>query len=213
MFYQAGRGTWPCARGGNAVGSKCGAADTGWVQRISVVGNSGSGKTTLARRLAAALGVPHLELDSVFHQPGWQPLEPGEFRRVVSEFTAGPGWVVDGNYSKVQDIVWSLADTVVWVDPPRHRVMRQVIGRTLRRTLTRAELWNGNREPWTNLFRLDPEQSILAWAWTSHHKYRDRYLAAQADPACAHLTFVHVRTAADAEELIRQAAAPRPGPV
>ena len=177
-----------------------------------MVGNSGSGKTTLARRLAATLGVPHLELDSVFHQPGWQPLEPGEFRRVVSDFTAAPGWVVDGNYSKVQDIVWSRADTVVWVDPPRHRVMRQVLRRTLRRTITRAELWNGNREPWTNLFRLDPEQSILAWAWTNHHKYRDRYLAAQADPALAHLTFVHVRTAADAEGLARRAAGARPGP-
>ncbi len=178
-----------------------------------MVGNSGSGKTTLARRLAAALGVPHLELDSVFHQPGWQPLETGEFRRLVSEFTAGPGWVVDGNYSKVQDIVWGLADTVVWVDPPRHQVMRQVIGRTLRRTITRAELWNGNREPWTNLFRLDPEQSILAWAWTSHHRYRDRYLAAQSDLAWAHLTFVHVRTAADWAELARRAgSAAGPGP-
>ncbi|MGI9005159.1 MAG: hypothetical protein ACR2FU_02995 [Streptosporangiaceae bacterium] len=76
------------------------------MQRISVVGNSGSGKTTLARRPATALGVPHLELDPVFHQIGWQPLETGEFRRLVSEFTAGPGWVVDGNYSKGQDIVW-----------------------------------------------------------------------------------------------------------
>ena len=178
-----------------------------------MVGNSGSGKTTLATRLAAALGVPHLELDSVFHQPGWQPLETGEFRRVVSDFTAASGWVVDGNYSRVRDIVWGLADTVVWVDPPRHRVMSRLLRRTLRRALTRAELWNGNRESWANLFRLDPEQSILAWAWTSHHRYRARYLAAQADPACAHLTFVRVRSAADAEELTRRAAASaRPGP-
>lgn len=43
------------------------------MQRISVVGNSGSGKTTVARAIAEALGVPHLELDSVFHQPDWQP--------------------------------------------------------------------------------------------------------------------------------------------
>jgi len=182
------------------------------MQRVSVVGNSGSGKTTLAGRLAAALGVPHLELDSVFHQPNWQPLDGDEFRRIVSEFTASPGWVVDGNYSKVQDIVWGRADTVVWLDLPRRRVMWQVISRTLRRTITRAELWNGNREPWTNLFRLDPEQSILAWAWRNHHRYRDRYLAAQADPAHARLTFVRVRSAAEAAALTRQAAAVRPGP-
>jgi adenylate kinase family enzyme len=177
------------------------------MQRISVVGNSGSGKTTLARRLAAALGVPHLELDSVFHQPGWQPLETGEFRRLVSEFTAGRGWVVDGNYSRVRDIIWGRADTVVWLDLPRRRVMRQVTGRTLRRVITREELWNGNREPWTNLFRLDPEQSILAWAWTSHQRYRDRYLAALADPGNAHLEFVRASTPREAEALVRRAAA------
>ena len=73
--------------------------DTGLVQRISVVGNSGSGKTTIARRLAAGLGIPHLELDAVFHQRDWQPLATSEFRRIVSEFTAGASWVVDGNYS------------------------------------------------------------------------------------------------------------------
>ena len=168
-----------------------------------MVGNSGSGKTTIARGIAAALGAPHLELDAVFHQPGWQPLETSEFRRVVSDFTAGPSWVVDGNYSKVRDIVWGRADTVVWLDPPRHRVMRQLLARTLRRMATRAELWNGNREPWSNLFRLDPEQSILAWAWTNHRRYRARYLAAQAEPANDHLTFVRVRTTADAAALLR----------
>jgi adenylate kinase family enzyme len=180
-------------------------ADTWRVRRISVVGNSGSGKTTIARGVAAALGVPHLELDAVFHQPGWQPLETSEFRRIVAEFTAGPGWVVDGNYSKVRDIVWGRADTVIWVDPPRHRVMRQLLRRTLHRMATRAELWNGNREPWSNLFRLHPEQSILAWAWTSHGRYRERYLAAQADPANAHLTFRRLRTPADAAALLRDA--------
>ncbi len=181
-------------------------ADTVRVQRISVVGNSGSGKTTLARRIAAALGVPHLELDSVFHQSGWQPLDTGEFRRTVSDFTSGDAWITDGNYSAVQDIIWARADTVVWVDPPRHRVMRQLAARTLRRTATRQELWNGNREPWTNLFRFDPEQSILAWAWTRHHRCRARCLAAQAHPAHRHLTFVRVRTPADAAALVRDAA-------
>jgi adenylate kinase family enzyme len=178
-------------------------ADTGGMLRISVVGNSGSGKTTIASAIAATLGVPHLELDAVFHQPDWQPLDTAEFRRIVSEFTAAGAWVVDGNYSKVQDITWGRADTVIWVDPPRHRVMRQLVARTLRRMATRAELWNGNREAWSNLLRLDPEQSILAWAWTNHRRYRDRYLTAQADPANSHLTFVRLRTPADEAALLR----------
>jgi adenylate kinase family enzyme len=177
------------------------------VQRISVVGNSGSGKTTLARGLAAALGIPHLELDAIFHQPGWQPLELELFRQRVDAFTAGPAWVVDGNYSVVRDIVWSRADTVVWLDLPRSRVMRRVVRRTLRRTATRAELWNGNREPWSNLFRFKPDESIIAWAWTQHHMYRKRYLGAQADPANGHLHFVRLRTPTEVAAFLRTAPA------
>ncbi len=174
------------------------------MQRISVVGNSGSGKTTIARAVAEALGAPHLELDGVFHQPDWQPLDTDEFRRVVSEFTAADSWVVDGNYSGVRDIVWDLADTVIWVDPPRLRVMRRLFARTMRRMITGAELWNGNRERWIYLFR--PQESVLLYAWASHRKLRDRYLAAQADPANAHLSFRRLRTPADTAALLRDLA-------
>ena len=45
-----------------------------------MVGNSGAGKSTLARALADALGVPHVELDGIYHQAGWQPLPVEEFR-------------------------------------------------------------------------------------------------------------------------------------
>jgi len=169
-----------------------------------VVGNSGSGKTTIARAIATALRVPHLELDSVFHQPDWQPLDADEFRRIVSDFTAAEAWVVDGNYSAVRDIVWARADTVVWVDPPRHRVMRQLVARTLRRMANKQELWNGNQERWRYLFRR--EESVIRYAWMSHSRYRARYFAAQADPANAHLTFLRLRTPAETAVLMRDLA-------
>jgi adenylate kinase family enzyme len=175
------------------------------VLRISVVGNSGSGKTTVAAALAAALGVPHLELDSVFHQPGWVPLPEEEFRRRVAEFVAAGRWVTDGNYSAVQDLIWARADTVVWLDPPRYRVMRQVIWRTLRRATLRVELWNGNRERWANVLRADPKESVIAWAWTRHHYTRQRYERAQADPANAHLAFIRLRTPGEVAAFVGQA--------
>ena len=144
------------------------------MQRVSVVGNSGSGKTSLARELAAAMDVPLLELDSTFHLPGWTDLPVDEFRARVSEFIRGDGWIVDGNYSAVRLLVWARADTVVWVDPPHPVVMARVVRRTLRRVVTREELWNGNREPWSNVSSLDPKRSIVAWSWTQRRKYRDR---------------------------------------
>jgi adenylate kinase family enzyme len=179
------------------------------VQRISVVGNSGSGKTTVAARLGAALGVPHLELDAIHHLPGWQPRPAGEFRAIVAEFIAGDAWVVDGNYSKTRELVWQRADTVVWLDLPRPAVMRQLLGRTLGRLVLRTELWNGNRESLAGLFKADPEESILRWAWTQHARYHDRYETASADPAYAHLTFVRLASRAEADEFTRQVKAGR----
>ena len=164
-----------------------------------MVGNSGAGKTTLARRLAAELGVPFIELDSIFHQANWQELPDEGFRATVAERTAGDAWVVDGNYSTVQDIVWARIDTVVWLDLSRAAVMRQVIKRTLRRVLTREELWNGNREPYSNLWRLDPTKSIIRWAWTAHRRNHDRYVTAMADPKWAHVGFVHLGSPREAD--------------
>lgn len=167
------------------------------VRRVSVVGTSGSGKSTLAGKLAVSLGVPHLELDAVNHQPGWVPLPPAEFRQAVSVKLAADGWVIDGNYSAVRQLVWARADTVVWLDLPKRTVMRQIIWRTFRRVARREELWNGNRERWQNFFSLDPEKSVIAWAWLKHDQYRERYSKAAEDPANAHLAFIRLTSRAD----------------
>lgn len=172
---------------------------------MSVVGNSGSGKTTLAAALAERLAVPHIELDEIFHQPEWVPLADTEFSARIAERTDAPGWVVDGNYSQVRDLVWGRADTVVWLDFPRRVVMRRVVLRTLRRTLTREELWNGNREPWANLWSADPDRSIIAWSWQGHRHYRDGYTAAMADPVHAHLEFVRLHTPGEVRRFLAAA--------
>jgi adenylate kinase family enzyme len=180
------------------------------VRRISVVGNSGSGKSWLAATLAVRLGVPHIELDALFHLPNWTELPADEFRRQVADLTAAEGWVVDGNYLSGRDVVWGRADTVVWVDPPRALVTFRVVARSLTRVLRRRELWNGNRERWRNLLSTDPARSIIAWSWTQHQAYRDRYSAAMTDPAWAHLTFIRLRSASDTEKLL-SSLGPQPG--
>ena len=69
--------------------------------RLLVTGNAGSGKTTLAAGLASDLGVPHVELDGLYHGPGWTPAEPDMFRARVRLATAEPAWVIDGNYTSI----------------------------------------------------------------------------------------------------------------
>jgi adenylate kinase family enzyme len=173
--------------------------------RISVVGNAGSGKTTIARRLAARLGLPHLELDSVAQQADWSMLDHTEFRRRVGHFITAPRWVIDGNYTAagVLDLVWSRAETVVWLDLPRAVVVSRVVRRTLRRLVTREELWNGNRERFQNLVSRDPNRNVVLWAWSNYPHVRRKYERRQSDAAWAHLEIVRLRSRAEVRAWLR----------
>jgi adenylate kinase family enzyme len=151
------------------------------------------------------MGADFLELDSVYHQADWVPLPDEEYRRRVFAVAAGERWVIDGNYSKVRDIVWARADTVVWLDPPRRTVMRQIVWRTLRRIAGRVELWNGNRERWRNLFTLDKEESVIVWAWQTHAANRVKFEAAMTDPGNSHLRFVRLTSPAAVRQFLRSA--------
>jgi len=177
------------------------------VQRVSVVGNSGSGKSTLSRSLAAALGAEFLELDSVNHQADWEPLPTSEFRQRVAAVAAAERWVIDGNYTKVRDLVWARADTVVWLDLPKRTVMRRVIWRSFRRVAGRVELWNGNRERWRNLLALNKEESVIAWAWQMHDSNRVKFEAAIADPENSHLRFIRLTSPGAVRRFLRSAGA------
>jgi len=173
------------------------------VQRVLVIGNSGSGKTTLARSLAGRLGAPHIELDGIFHQAGWTPLDPVEFRRRVDEATSMPCWVVCGNYTVVRDILWDRADTVICFDLPKWLNLWRVMRRTAVRWVRHQELWNGNRETLRNILALhDKDRSILRLAWSTHAKKRAYIRHSVADERWSHITFHVIRRSRDAQRIL-----------
>jgi hypothetical protein len=139
--------------------------------KIAVQGTGGSGKTTVAKELAHRHGVPHVELDALFHGPNWVETPPEEFRRRVAAATAGDGWVVDGNYdSRLGDLVLGRADTIVWLDLPLRVSLSRVTRRTIGRIRTGEELWNGNRESWRGGFF--GWESMFVWTIRSHLRQR-----------------------------------------
>jgi energy-coupling factor transporter ATP-binding protein EcfA2 len=85
-------------------------------QRVLILGRTGSGKTTLARELAAAIGVPHVELDALYFGRDFSTVPLSVLRERTSAAIAGDRWVTDGNKSAVRDLVWPRADTVIWLD-------------------------------------------------------------------------------------------------
>jgi len=142
--------------------------------RVIVAGTSAAGKTTLAGRIGELLGIPHIEIDALFHGPGWTPRE--SFAAEVDGFSAEPDWVTEWQYAAVRALLAERADLVVWLDMSRATVMRRVVWRTLRRRLHRQVLWNGNieRPLWTVV--ADPGH-IVRWAWSTHHMTAQRVMA------------------------------------
>ena len=159
--------------------------------RVAVVGSSGAGKTRLGRELARRLEAPYIELDAIFHQPGWTPLDEDEFRRRVGVAVAGDSWVVDGNYAPVRPLVLARATHVAWLDLPRPLVMSRVIRRSAHRAITRRELWNGNRESVLKWFRSDHP---IRWSWSTHHRKRAEYAERFAQPEHVHLEVARLRS-------------------
>ena len=150
-------------------------------RRMRIVGTSGSGKSHLAALVSARTGLPRLDLDAVFWDEGWTYRDLDEAREFIREFVAAHpgGWVSDGNWTHRRGDLLEPGtpggpDVLVWIDHPRSVVMRRVIWRTLRRALTREELWHGNRERMSSWLRWSPDENILRWAWTNHPVMRER---------------------------------------
>jgi adenylate kinase family enzyme len=167
-------------------------------RRVLVAGTSGSGKTTLAARVAAVLGAPHIEIDSLFHGPDWA--RRPSFEDDVHRFSAERAWVTEWQYGAVRDHLADRADLMLWLDPPTATVMRQVVRRTVVRRLRRQQLWNGNMEPplWT-IFT--DRGHIVRWAWQTRAKTATRI--GELRNRRPELPVVRLRSRAAAERWLR----------
>lgn len=149
-------------------------------RRILVSGPSGAGKTTVAADLGRAWNIPHVELDSLHHGPGWVPR--AEFAADVAALAAAPAWVTEWQYSQVREVLLARAELVVALDLPAAVVAARLLRRTAARRMRGTVLWNGNVEPplWTVL--TDPEHVVRA-APRSFRRARERLadLAVRAD--------------------------------
>src|SRR3954454_16607600 len=176
--------------------------------KIVVIGTTGAGKSTLARELATRLGVPHVELDALFWEADWVPAPLEVFRERTQQALDRDAWVVDGNYSKVRDLTWGRADTLVWLDYPFPVVFSRLTRRTLRRIVRDEELWNGNRESVRKA--LLSTDSILVWQLRTHWSKRRDYLGIPRQPEYAHLRVVRLRSPARAKAWLRRVGPPEP---
>jgi adenylate kinase family enzyme len=192
--------------------------DFAGLRKIVVYGPSGSGKSTITRELGLALDLPVIELDAVIHcRPNWNDLSPEEFRAAVTSILAEhpQGWIIDGNYSVVRDLILPNAEAAVWLRLPWRTVYPRLARRTIARSARHAPLWGGNYESWRQT--LFSRESMLWWGIAAFRR-QDRSTAAvlRAGTHSAQVFELHSASEVDAfVRAVREVVAardPRPEP-
>ncbi len=171
------------------------------LRRVTVIGTSCSGKTAFAKRLATRLGSPHIELDALYWRSNWESAPPEEFREAVTTALQPDRWIVDGNYSQIQDVVWPRATAVVWLNYAFALVFSRALRRTVRRIARREELFSSNRET----FRIGflSRESIPLWVIRTHGRNRRRYRALLGGSLAGILDVIELQRPRQTEDFLR----------
>ena len=160
--------------------------------QIAVLGATGSGKTTFAYSLSKLLGIGHIELDAIYWGPNWTPSDPEKFLAQIKAALKTSGWVVEGNYRAIRNLALRKVDTVVWLNYSMLTVLGQLFFRTVRRTVRKKVLWNGNIESWKEQFF--SSKSLFICAIRHTYKNRKRYWLLFQNPQYKHIKKIEFKS-------------------
>ena len=111
----------------------------GDMQRVVIIGRGASGKSALAVELAEITGLPVIELDKIFWQPGVVATPRDQWMAIQQEVIERERWIMDGDLGPydVVDVRLRAADTVIFLDFSLVRCA----WRAIQRSPERADFW------------------------------------------------------------------------
>jgi adenylate kinase family enzyme len=109
------------------------------VNRVLIFGRGGSGKSTLAAKLGEITGLPVIELDKIFWQPGLQAMPRDMWVTTQTRITDNAVWIMDGDLGRYDSVEVRLAaaDTIIVLDFS----LLRCAWRAIRRGRERSDFW------------------------------------------------------------------------
>ena len=174
------------------------------MRKVNVIGTTGSGKSVFSTLLANKFDCAYIQMDQLFWKPNWVESTDAEFIAKVTQATKADSWVLDGNFSRTNDIKWKNVDTIIWIDYSYSKTLFQLLRRTILRTLSKQELWpkTGNRESFKRSFM--SKESILIWFFKNYRRNKNRYSALMNSNRVKHIEFIRLRSPKEAERFLRE---------
>ena len=174
------------------------------MKRINVVGTSASGKSTFSKVLAQKLELSYIELDDLFWLDNWgESSDPNFFEKLQQSIDLAPnGYVIDGNYSRTEEIKWQEIDTVIWLDLPFHINLFRSVKRALLRVVSKQKLWpNSNNQE--SLRMILTKDSIIWWMIKTHKKNQHKYLQMMQSNEYAHIHWIRLCSRSEIKNFLK----------
>ena len=174
------------------------------MKRINVVGTSASGKSTFSKVLAQKLELSYIELDDLFWLDNWgESSVPNFFEKLQQSIDLTPnGYVIDGNYSRTEEIKWQEIDTVIWLDLPFHINLFRSVKRALLRVVSKQKLWpNSNNQE--SLRMILTKDSIIWWMIKTHKKNQHKYLQMMQSSEYANIHWIRLSSRSEIKNFLK----------